>query len=266
MQIEDLIAGLKHSKPEVRTRYAWMIGTVEEVTALPELTQAYKLEQETTVRVAFMWAGKRLRQAESNGYDTQNALFKHFGIDRAIRNLMTSEKDRLLNIMREATAGQQDDSEDRILVALMGSRYESSLLDQMAQDYFGLPYRPPPRPSQHDIRPLIQKLDAESREDRQQALADLVGINNIRALPHVARVFKQDRDALVRDQAQNVARTLYFNALCWQMHIDGSIVDAIDDQRETYSVKPETDKLTAPDDIDAILKQAQKAREKRRRR
>jgi len=296
MQPQDLTTGLTNTQPAVRIRTAQLIGTLDEVGVLDAVSAAYKTESNERVKKVMAWAGKRLHTAKKNGMDTNQEIVKYFGVDRAVRNQIDLEGAQLLDQIRYNMEMSSINRRQKGVVgktasnALVGSLFmgpAGSMLTSLAgmgqlQDATGRSTQPsytlPRRPTNDDIAPYIDMLKADNPRQRQEGIAGFYQVNNLAALPHLGLLFYVEQDAPVKEQAGQVAKGLYWNALFWQMHQDGQVESFIGEYAQRYAQMndllneldadiPPTQSGQAPaGDIDDILKKAEEARKKRRRR
>jgi hypothetical protein len=68
--LDNLLSGVQHVDALQRLNAAIVLGTVDEVDAIPMLVEAFKNEREADVKQALAWAGKRLQAARQSGYST----------------------------------------------------------------------------------------------------------------------------------------------------------------------------------------------------
>ncbi|TVR24095.1 MAG: hypothetical protein EA396_02220 [Anaerolineaceae bacterium] len=260
MQPEHLLKGLAHKNPVARRIAAHTIGTLDEVALLPQMARAFKSEADSDVKAAIRWAGERLKAASSAGYSTMDALFNYFGMNRAIENMPTEKELRLL---------QQLDANNISMADLINQRHRSMT---------DLIYQRPEQPTQADIQRPLNALRADDRTARSQAMARLFELKNMAALPHLVNIFLHDPDPTLREQAQNTAKYLYWHAISWRMHQDGSIIAALEARARALGKldaddgdTPQAPAVKSPDESSAaeaaeILRRAQEARAKRRKR
>lgn len=260
MRPEHLLKGLAHQNPTARRIAAHTIGLLDEVALLPQMARAFKNETDADVKAAIRWAGERLKAATDAGYNTLDALFDYFGMNRAVENMPTEKELRLL---------QQLDA---------GNISMTDLINQRHRSMTDLIYQRPEQPTQADIQKPVDALRSDDRVTRSQAMARLFELKNMAALPHLVNVFLHDPDPTLREQAQNTAKYLYWHAISWRMHQDGSIVAALEARARALG-KLDADDGDTPDANAAgssnessaesaaeILRRAQEARAKRRKR
>lgn len=253
MKLEALLQGVNAPNPETRLSVVRVLGMVEETRALAVLGERYRVETDATVKQAIQWAGKKIHQASQSGYSTINEVFRFFGIDREIANLVDPREAELLrrmqNSMDNAMIKSQQAATSRRLTtaaalgvgatliagpltggAMMGSAMAGSASD-IASSNMG-PLReelsnkrtPPPIPSDVNINVWVKRLlEDPNRENRKNAAIELANFNNPLALPHLATVLLNDIDAVVRDAAQQYGKMLYWKMIYWEMEQDGTL-------------------------------------------
>jgi len=301
--LDKLLGGVQQSEALQRLNAVIVLGTVEEIEAIPTLVNAFKNEREPDVKQALAWAGKRLQAARQSGYSTLEAIFKQFRIDRALAAEEDERERRLLDQMKfksemEHVQRQGDNLKQTLtntavstalfgITGLMsgmgssspsGANFISSNLDNNRPQH-GAQRIMPTRPSDADIRVYVRRLheekDPAKRISAAQSLARLV--NNPDALPDLAATFIDDRSDAVKEAAQQAAKEIYWNTVYWEMEQDGRMKAEI----ERRGGKAETSATAAmpaqseptpslppkpkPADIASILKKAEAQRDKRKR-
>jgi hypothetical protein len=267
---------------------------VDEVDARDSLIEQYRRESNANVRWAINWAGQRIKAARDSGYTTIEAVLQYFQIDAEMRQqpgdanqealLRKLQYDLEMNALRDQEASAKRRALGRMakagMLGLPGLLMAASSPNTAKIDELKLtnslpqaPKRriPPTRPADTDISLYVERLFNNPKpEKRAAAASDLAHlVNNPQALTHLARAFTQDRAPQVQEAAQQAGKLLYWNAVYWQMEQDGSLQAEI--ARRYQAQSPSADKDAAPpetpaQDITAILKQAEAAREKRKRR
>ncbi len=259
MRAKDLAKGLSSNNPTIRHTTAQVIGLLDEVAVLPELSHAYQQEADATVKQALMWTGKRLNDAKANGYDTVQQLIIYSGIQTAI-NRMPSEQDA-----REWQLTGQMTMTD--IVNLRGDLTQA------------LDYQHPHAPNQVSIAPFLDDLKSSDPQRRSQAMLKAFEAKNMAVIPHLAVIYLEETKPHLQEQAQNTAKYIYWNAISWQMHQDGTMSELLEKlARQAGKFRPavsegntppsEAPRLNEPakaDDIDAILRKAEEERRKRRK-
>lgn len=237
-----------------------------------------KNETDPTVTPALEWAMNRLRKASLAGYDTLTEAMRFLGILKAIDNLDSDQESELLDRI------QYNTRMDAIKKQLDGSTLFAKKLDdeipvsrqRSTTNQAVILYTPPQAPTTADISgPLRVLATALIPMQRHQALMTLLEARNSAAMPHTAQTHVEDVDAHVREEAGHVTRNLYWNALLWTMHQDGSIDREIERRaKEMGKLAPNqhlaqksgtTEPESTPEEIADALRRAQAAKRKRRR-
>jgi hypothetical protein len=301
--LDNLLSGVRQSEAIQRLNAVIVLGTVEEIEAIPTLVEVFKNEREPDVKQALAWAGKRLQAARQSGYSTLEAIFKQFRIDRALAAEEDERERRLMEQMKfkaemEHVQRQGDNLKESLastaistamfgmtgFMSSMGSaspsgaNFISSNLDNDGPKH-GAQRIMPTRPSDGDIRIYVRRLheekDSSKRVSAAQSLARLV--NNPDALPDLAAAFIDDPSDVVKEAAQQAAKEIYWNAVYWEMEQDGRMKAEIERRggKSGANVSAETPAQAAPTpslppkpkpaDIASILKKAEAQREKRKR-
>lgn len=293
-----LIEGLTDADAGIRKRSAYILGTVDEVAALDRLYQQYAAERDSDAKQAIQWAGRRLKAIRETGYTTLDALFIHYRMSDAEAQQPNRAEQQVIDDYKLHTHMSALDSETRSAAAntalnvlllppiFSAGRFLSggfssaevgTKLDAMEYETSEPLVRAhkPPRPGNESIAPVLQRLRAATDPQRRIDLVlDLAQIYNHQdALPHLAALFVRDPDDHVRETAQRAAKLIYWNALYWDMEVDGSLARELAQRGVTQTVEPlassnrqESDIPTAPQsDIADILRKAEEARERRHR-
>ncbi|NLX11543.1 MAG: HEAT repeat domain-containing protein [Chloroflexi bacterium] len=306
MKLEALLNGLDSSQPAVRLDIVRVLGMLDEVRALPALRARYDTETDPAVRGAIAWAGKRLYAAQQAGYSTLDEIFRQFGINREIENMPDPHEEQLLRRMQDGLDSELRQMQSRagtkqtgaalaaglggallggapmaagmMMSALSpGAGAASSNLD--ARPQIGTQRTPATRPTQTDIAIWLRRLrEGQTPAQREQAALELVQVNNLAALPHLAAVFVSDNAEQVRQTAQRCGKLLYWGAIYWDMEHDGSLAEemgrraaaigkALPGQSTTPAI-PAPPQDAPPDqaprtDIAEILRKAEESRAKR---
>lgn len=254
MKLEALLQGVNAPNPETRLNVVRVLGMVEETRALGVLGERYKVETDATVKQAIQWAGKKIHQASQSGYSTINEIFRFFGIDREIANLVDPREEELMRRMQTSMdnamiKSQQDTASRRMTTAaalgvgaaliagpltggmLMGSAMSGAASD-IASSNMGGPRReelsnkrtPPPIPADVNITIWVKRLlEDPNRENRKNAAIELANFNNPLALPHLATALLNDMDPVVREAAERYGKVLYWKMIYWEMEQDGTL-------------------------------------------
>lgn len=305
MNLNMLLQGLKDENPTRRLAIIRIIGVVEETRLLKPVRDQYLTETVPQVKSAIEWAGKRLYTAHQSGFDTLNALFEHFNLNREIANMASEAEAQLLKEMeqnlqvelmrRKQQSGQRNMGLSAAAAiggtmiagplagaAAAGSVFAASSSDILSsnlgpvRDQISTKRTPAPRPSDLDIKIWLKRLrEDESPDSRKSAAIELGNLNNPTALPYLAMAAIADPVPEVRDIAERFCKILYWSQLYWQMTQDGSIEQEIARRAAERGINPAEVKSTPPpqpqpqakqEDIATILQKAQEAREKRKRR
>lgn len=252
MQTKDLAKGLTNPNAQLRQKAAQIIGLLDEVDVLPELAQAHQREADSNVKQAIVWSGQRLKAAKDADYSTLEELLRYFGIARAIDNMPS-------------------DIEARMMLQY-GAMTMTDLVNLTKDLIEALNYQHPQAPSKEDIMPYVRALKSGERATRAEAMLALFNSKNTAALSYLVNVFLDDPELTLREQAQNTAKYIYWNAISWQMHQDGTMRELLQERARVAGKLPANDEappLTVapadPDNIADILKKAEEARKKRRR-
>lgn len=303
MILDNLLSGVQHVDALQRLNAVIVLGTVDEVDAIPALVEAFKAEREPDVKQSLAWAGKRLQAARQSGYSTLEAIFKQFRIDRALVADEDERERRLMDQMKykadmEHLQRQNDNLKQNLtntavstalfgftgLMSGMGSASPSGanfISSNLGDDRpkHGSQRIMPTRPSEADIRIYVRRLqedkDPAKRVGAAQSLARLV--NNPAALPDLAAAFIDDKSEAVKEAAQQAAKEIYWNVVYWEMEQDGRMKAEIERRggKADTSAPTETPVQAEPTpslppkpkpaDIASILKKAEAQREKRKR-
>ncbi|GAB4434814.1 MAG: hypothetical protein Kow00120_01310 [Anaerolineae bacterium] len=294
---ESLLAGLKSANAKARLNAARVLGMVEEVGVLDAVRAGYKDETDPEVRRALAWAGQRLYAGQQAGYTTVDEIFRRFGIDREIAALEDEEEAKLLRklqddfdmdmIRRRADAGKTAAAVTAAGI-LMGGTIMGALQPGAgaagsnlgpAREQITSQRTPAAMPSNADISVWLKRLNDEAAPDvRANAARELQTLNNPAALPHLAHRFLTDPAPAVREAAERAGKALYLGAVYWQMERDGSLeaeyqrrVAAAGKLRQARpAAQGDAPPASAPpptqkQDINAILRQAEANRRRRKR-
>ncbi|MBN8619235.1 MAG: HEAT repeat domain-containing protein [Anaerolineae bacterium] len=296
MITDELVSKLQHSDALQRLNAAIVLGTVDEVQAIPPLIEAFKHEGEADVKQAMSWAGKRLQAARHEGYSTLEAIIQHFRIDRMLDEQNEARERQMMEQMKfraemEHLKRQDDNIKDMAAGSVIGGALFglSGMMSGMAgvapssADFIssnlgssgpqlGTQRIMPTRPSSSEIRLQVQRLHHDASPDkRAQAALNLARlVNNPEALPDLAHAFISDPAAAVQAAAQKAAKEIYWNAVYWDMEQNGEMAAEItrragNTESSAPAPKPALEDKPAASDIGAILKKAEAKREKRKR-
>lgn len=300
MILENLLNGLQHTDALQRLNAVIVLGTVDEVEALPTVVAAFKIESKADVRQAMAWAGKRLQAAKQANYSTLDAIFRHFRIERAVSAEADEREQRLIDQMKfkaemESHQRQQDNIRGAAATTVVstaffgftglmsgmgsaspsGAAFISSNIGENGPKH-GSQRIMPTRPTNADIHLYVRRLhddpDANKRAAAALNLARMV--NNLDALPELAAVFIDDPKTVVKEAAQTAAKEIYWNAIYWEMEQDGRMRAEIAKRTgtpagEQVAANPPAGATTppkpSPKEISDILKKAEAQRQKRKR-
>ena len=302
--LETLLGGLSHAQPAVRLDVARVLGMLDETRALDALRQRYHVEPDPAVRAVIVWAGKRLHEAQQAGYDTLNALYRYFNVDRELARLADAAETEML---RQLEQGLDTDLRTQLeqagkrrmgftLAAGIGGTMLAGPLGGLAaarmamgpgpdvassgfdpRPQLGTQRTPATRPTSDDISVWVKRLrESLAPAAREQAALELSQINNPAALPHLAAAFALDPADKVRDAAQRAGKILYWSALYWAMEQNGSLAAELERRAVASGTRPapggappaapgSADFPQSPADVSDILRKAQEERARRKR-
>lgn len=301
--LETLLGGLSHAQPAVRLDVARVLGMLDETRALDALRHQYHVEPDPAVRAAVVWAGKRVYDAQQSGYDTLNALFRHFNVDRALGQAASSAEAEQLRYVRQGLDADLQAQLEGANKRRMGLSLAAGLGGAMLAGPLGgivaarmamgsgsgaapgIDFRsqrvtqraPAARPTADEIGVWVKRLrESLAPAAREQAALELSQINNPAALPHLAAAFMLDPADKVRDAAQRSGKILYWSALYWAMEQDGTLAAEIERRAAALGVTlpPEgappavpgsTSAPEPPADVSDILRRAQEERARRKK-
>lgn len=305
MILDTLLTGLEHPNVAMRLDVVRVLGMLEETQALARLRALYAAEPDETVRRALAWAGSRIHQAEQAGYSTVDALFQHFGVDRAIHNIPDAAEAELLHKLQDQFDRDLLDMQSRqnrrrvgtaLAAGLGGAVLGGATLGMMAaagammggsdvlssglggNQASGTSRAPATRPCDTSIAVWTRRLrESASAEQRARAALELAHLNNPRALPALALAFIGDESATVRETAQRCGKVLYWSVVYWEMEQSGALAAEMERRARQLgkSLPPETTLPATPAvppadppplDVGEILRKAQQEREERKRR
>lgn len=257
MNLTAFLQGLHNDNPTHRLATIRIIGVVEETRLLKPIRDQYLTETVPQVKSALEWAGKRLYTAHQSGYDTLNALFEYFNLNREIANMVSESEAELLkqleNNMQVELMRRKQQSDQRTIglgaaaaiggtiiggpligAAAAGTVFSSSASDILSsnlgpvRDQISSHRTPAPRPSEMDIKVWVKRLrEDESPDSRKNAAIELGNLNNPNALPYLATAALADAVPEVRETAERFCKILYWSQIYWQMTQDGSIEHAV---------------------------------------
>ena len=254
--LEALLEGLNHDQAAVRLDVARVLGMLDETRALDALRRRYRLEPDTDVRAVIGWAGRRIYEAQQAGYDTLNALYRYFNVDR---ELAQAQDEAEIAMLRQLEQGLDNDLRRQLedagkrrmgftLAASLGGTLlagplggltaarmamGSGALDASSgfdpRPHIGTQRTPATRPTSDEISVWVRRLRGSlAPAAREQAALELAHLNNPVALPYLAAAFALDPADKVRDAAQRAGKVLYWSALYWAMEQDGSLAAEIE--------------------------------------
>lgn len=254
--LEALLKGLNHDRPAVRLDVARVLGMLDETRALETLRERYHAEPDENVRAAIAWAGRRLHDAQQAGYDTLNALYRYFNVDRELAKVRDEAELAMLRQMEQGLdtdlRRQLEDASKRRMTTTLAAGIGGAMLAgplgglaaaRMAmgsgpldastgfdpRPHIGSQRTPPTRPTSDDISVWVKRLrESLAPVAREQAALELQHLNNPAALPYLAAAFALDPADKVRDAAQRAGKILYWSALYWQMEQDGTLAAEIE--------------------------------------
>jgi hypothetical protein len=277
MNTQTLIQLLQHSESRIRLNAARILGMLDEVEAFQPLVKAFKRETDAQTINVMAWAGKRLKAAQANHYNTFEELWRHYGLQREVESAHQPDEDRYLgldthemNMLHEQA--KSDARKDRIQRRLYGSSLpggtspdEGLNATLLPRDTGGRRRVMPIQPTTTDIHVHVGRLLHDPRPDmRRKAAITLGDINNPAALSALAQSFLEDKAAEVRATAQHVGKRLYWNLLYWEMERDGLIQREIERRRAARGERPKTETaLTQKKAIEDVLKRGLEKRKKK---
>ncbi|MBI5931153.1 MAG: HEAT repeat domain-containing protein [Chloroflexi bacterium] len=252
MKLEALLQGISAPTAETRLNVVQVLGMVEETRALNVLRDRFAIEPDGSVKTAIQWAGKKIHQASQSGYSTVNEIFRFFGIDREIANLVDPREAELLRRMQTSMdnaliKANQDAAGRKVGTAaalgigaalvggpLMGGMVMAGAMAPSAdaasssmgpvRDQLSTQRTPPPRPSDVNIAVWLKRLREDpNRDNRKSAAIELANFNNPTALPQLATAMLNDPDLVVRSAAEQYGKVLYWKMIYWEMEQDGTL-------------------------------------------
>ncbi len=295
MILENLLNQLESDKAKTRTQAAQVIGTLDEVVALPALAARFRQETDSHVQAALKWAGRRLKAADDAGYSTLEAIISHFNVaaEWAIPTQSQDEQAKLRQIQHDAAmraleqqrAAAPKQALGRLakgyMLGLPGLLMSGPMVPDLASDTVDAAFshrlpveqqrKMPIRPGDSDPSMLVRRMmHAVDLNDCVKAAQNLArDVNNPAALPALAQVFVEDSKAPVREAAQAAAKRIYWNAVYWEMEQDGSMAVEIERRRSDVDTQSPSDTTanaeSDPNDIADILRKAEEKRRQRKR-
>jgi len=254
--LEVLLNGLQHHQATVRLDITRVLGMLDETRALDPLRDRFQVEPDESVRAAIAWAGRRVHDAQQAGYDTLNALYRYFNVDRELAKVRDEAELAMLRQMEQGLDTDlrrqlADASKRRMgmtLAAGLGGAMLAGPLGGLAaarmtmgagpldastgfdpRPHIGAQRTPAIRPTRDDITVWVKRLrESLAPAMREQAALELEHLNNPAALPYLAAAFALDPADKVRDAAQRAGKILYWSALYWQMEQDGTLAAEIE--------------------------------------
>jgi len=247
MILDNLLSVVQQTDAIQRLNAIIVLGTVDEVEAIPALIEAFRSEREPDVKQALVWAGKRLQSVRQSGYSTLEAIFQHFRIDRALAADADERERRLLDQMKYKSEMEHiQRQENNLKETLTGTAVSTALFGltgfmsgmggaaPSAADFISSNLgsdRPqhgsqrimPTRPTDGEIRIYVRRLHDEKDPAKRATAAQNIArvVNNPAALPDLAAAFIEDPAQAVKDAAQQAAKEIYWNAVYWEMEQDG---------------------------------------------
>jgi hypothetical protein len=269
--LDNLLSGVQHVEALQRLNAVIVLGTIDEVDAIPTLIEAFKGEREPDVRQALTWAGKRLQSVRQSGYSTLEAIFQHFRIDRALAADEDERERRLLDQMKYKADMEHLERQDANLkqsltntaistamfgitgfMSGMGSATPSGanfISSNLGSDrpQHGSQRIMPTRPTDGDIKIYVRRLHEEKDPAKRATAAQNIArlVNNPAALPDLAAAFIDDPAQAVKEAAQQAAKEIYWNAMYWEMEQDGRMKAEIE-RRGGGVDKAATSTMAAP--------------------
>src|SRR5690606_682092 len=249
--LEVLLKGLDHADAAVRLDVARVLGMLDETRALEPLRRRYEIEPDANVRAVIAWAGRRVYEAQQAGYDTLNALYRYFNVDRELARVQDAAEQALLRQLEQGLDTGLRQQLEKASKRRMGLTLAAGIGGTMlagplgglaaarmaagtgpleispgfdARPHLGTRRTPATRPTNDDISVWVKRLrESLAPAAREQAALELSHLNNPAALPYLAAAFALDPADKVRDAAQRAGKLLYWNALYWQMEQDGTL-------------------------------------------
>ncbi len=247
MSIQALFIGLNEPQPAARIRALYVLAMVEEVEALPVLRDMLRWETHPAVIEEIKRTGRMLAEAQKRGHTTDAAIRAQFRLHLEEQSAAESEEEKKLAQARTQAelqmirdqgsstgerggrtgsgmalaagallVGGASYSASAIASSVSGANSvtESNLGQRRPQ--IGLQAIPPQRPSDHDISIWLKRLKDSDPDKRKTALIELKGLNNPGALPHLAMCYSSDPEQTLREEAQKVGKSIYYNWLHWE--------------------------------------------------
>ncbi len=261
MNLQLLAQGLNDPQPAVRLNVVRVIGMVEEIQLLSAIRDRFAQETDSAVKSSLEWAGKRLYQAHQRNFNTIDAIFQHFGIDREIATMQSEEEAELLKKMQDQLDNELIKMRSKAVNkqaglnaaaaiggmalggALGGAMMAGSMMGgamvgggaDVASSNIG-PVRqnmsskrtPAPRPANTNINIWVKRLREDTNpEIRKKAAIELGNLNNPAALPHLGVAFTSDSVPDVRNTAEQFGKILYWSLTYWQLSESGFIDEEV---------------------------------------
>lgn len=252
MKLEALLQGVNAPNPETRLSVVQVLGMVDETRAFDVLRNRFAGETDPGVKSAIQWAGRKIQHAIQSGYSTVNEIFRYFGIDREIANLVDPREAELLrrmqNSMENAMIKSTIESAGRKVgnaaaiglgatllagplvggVVMSGAMAASSDLASSnigpVRDQLSDKRTPPPRPADVNISIWVKRMREDpSPQQRKDVAIELANFNNPQALPSLATTLLNDPDPGVRQAAEQFGKVLYWKMIYWEMEQDGTL-------------------------------------------
>jgi len=274
MESLQLIQQLYHPEAGMRRQAALVIGTVEETGALVALQQRAREETDENIRKVVRWAGKRVQQAEANGFSTIDAIFDYFKIDREIQSGIDPEEAELLRHHSDVAGGISQSSVFSFGSMLTADEIKTGHLGQRNLDKKAMLRLPALQPSDTDIQMKIKQLtnSTDPRRQKNAALA-LREINNPDALPYLALVFYRNENPQNQDIVEKSTKALYWSVNYYAMDSKGLLNLEIAKRRReggydkvvTQSRRPQPEPAKQVSVTDILSSAQAKKRKKRKR-
>lgn len=293
MNIQDLKRSLKHPQVDVQRTALNVIGLVDETTLYDAVGACYQASSDAQVKAMATWAGKRLHAARQRDFNTIDAIFAYFGIERELASQDSEAEARLIRqletqMQNELIKGSQDASSKRLMMsagmAAMGGLVGGSALggamltggmaagaDMASSNISGqrvggmsTSRTPAPRPSDMDISVWVKRLRSDPNPDRRRTAAvELAGMNNARALPHFAAAFLSEQIGAVQVAIEQYGKVLYWKQVYWQLSESGALDNIIErrqDMRTPADAAPSAAAQPGTAPLPEVDKQAEIAR------
>lgn len=275
METLQLIQKLYHAETGMRRQAVLTVGMVQETSALGALEQRVREEPDDGIRAMIQWAGKRVRQAQIDGFTTMDAIFEHFKINRELASGIDPEEAELLRHQSySGTQGNQGGmlSDIRLGSMLTADNIKTGRLGQRMTDKKSLLRLQPVHPTDTNISQKIKRLmDGSDAKRQKNAAIELRDINNPDALPYLALVFYRNENPEINDLIEQAGKTLYWMVNYATMDKNGRIKLEVAKRRREGNYAEPIETASHPvtpaqnNSVTDILNQAQRNRKRRRR-